>query len=104
MDDIFAGYGIQELDDLRTAVDAVHRAIDTGAQDEHAGAGTLKDAVGRISAHLVDDLGDQRSVRGLAALVYGLTIDPASSPLSWKHSASDRIVDLLKDQGGLEHP
>lgn len=104
MADIFDGYDIRGLDDIRTATEAVHQAIDTGARDEHAGAGTMKDAVERIHQHLVEQLGAERAVKGLAALVYGLEIDSATTARSWHHMAADRMVGLLKDQGRLEAP
>jgi predicted trehalose synthase len=102
MGDIFSGYGVRELDDLRTAVDVVHRAVDASAQDQHAGAGTLGDAVERIHLHLADAIGEERAIKGLAALVYCLTIEPSTTLGSWKHSAADRLVDLLKEEGRLE--
>lgn len=102
MADILDGYGIRDLDDVRTAVETVHRAIDSSTHDEHAGAGTMKDAVERIHLHLVERIGEQRSVKAVAALVYGLTIDPSTTLMSWNNSAANRMVDLLKEQGRLD--
>jgi hypothetical protein len=99
--DIFEGYEVRDLDDIRTAVQAVLRAIDLGTQDEHAGAGTMQDAVGRIHGQLVDSLGEERAVRAIAAVVYGLTLDSATTLVSWNNAAANRMVDLLKEQERL---
>jgi hypothetical protein len=96
--DIFEGYDVRDLDDMRAAVQAVLRAFELGARDEHAGAGTMRDAVGRIHGQLVESLGEERTGRALAAIVYGLTLDSSTTLVSWNNSAADRMVDLLKEQ------
>jgi hypothetical protein len=95
---IFEGYDVRDLDDIRTAVQAVMRALELGSQDEHAGAGTMSDAVGRIHGQLVDSLGEERAVRALAAVVYGLTLDSSTTLVSWNNAAANRMVDLLQEQ------
>jgi hypothetical protein len=96
--DIFEGYDVRDLDDMRMAVRAVLRAFELGSRDEHAGAGTMRDAVERIHQQLTESLGEERSSKALAAVVYGLTLDSSTTLVSWNNSAANRMVDLLQEQ------
>ena len=101
MADVFDGSDLRDLDDLRTAVDVVRDAIDSSVHDEHAGAGALGDASRRIHLRLAEAMGEERAVRALAGLTYGLSIDSSTSLRTWSDGAADRMVRMLKADGRL---
>lgn len=94
--DIYDGYSVHDLDDLRAAVAAVQRAVNVEANSDR---GLLMETAVKIVADNLAPLGPERTINALAAMAYAFAVDKTLRMSELNNAASDRIVNRLKEQG-----